>query len=1141
MRRYFSFAIALLILVFTFNFSKALDLEEKLNERWRWIEFGSNAGLTGATINDIIQTPDSSLYIVGGEGIYYYEDFSFHPILKNDSSKAIELIANIPFKNFRAGLKDEIFDFNEGSMFIVDKEGAVTKKIFANGKRYYAMDGVAYDNNYLILAKQENNEDKNYKLYLYDGENLKRFPMPKAVKINREIEANNVLFYTKSKCLWLNAPQGLYSFRNGKWTQKMQTPFANKFGIQKIVENNLGYGFFQCYFPQNFMGVWEFANHGEPKLNEWEIEPRIKTADINQEGEALIVFGNGKVKIWKGAKWENIKYPSFNLKYAKEIHYDFNGDLWVISSNKIYLCRLESTLWSYITFKNSRRNNINEIYKASDGTTWIASNKGLTVISSDGSKRFITKILGVPLSIVTAINEDENGNIWVGSGTLLEQSYKWDGERWKKVILDPGNRDLRVHKIRKDSENRLWFLTLSSKDPSKGYCAYALENGEIRKFDADGKFSEERIYDFLEDSSGAYWFATAKGVVRYKNGGIKRWNSNGDFPINKVSSLAYDKTKDKMFFSLTHQGAIGFIKDDSVHIIQRESMKGLTITEIEIDNNGCLWIATNGGVIYYNGNCFFNIDISSGLTSDKIWPLLIDSNKIYFGSSGGINILQAERVCKDKISVALESSTKKEGSKTIVQWKINSFCLLDLKKICSQYRIDGGEWSSWTKSRKAEFNDLSSGEHTFELRFKRIFDAKGKEIFIQKFELETPMYKNPWFVIPLIALAGVLYLALVFFYLKRARYLNEIKQSRLNLEESEKRYRYIIENANDGIVTTRHGLFNYTNPKAAEMLGINPKKLIGRRIVDFVAEEFKSKAEEIIERLKKGLEAPDRMEIKLRRDDRSEFWADARLNKVEYDIGYGALIIVTDIDERKAVEKKLKESLEEEHKLSVMKSSIISNISHQYRTPLTIVQTSIDLLRIHYEKGDKDKFEKNLSKIQSAIDRMIRFLEDILLLGKIESSDIEVKKEQIVLKQFCDDLVKGAPKPEDKEVSVSVECNIDDDKVETDPYLLKIVVGKILKTALELALDKSQVKLCLERTGGWLLCEIYVGATSIDKERVENLFEPFYEGHLSEDSDADNFSLAIAKDCADILGGETNVQSEGEKIIFTIKIPERIS
>src|SRR4028118_762285 len=112
------------------------------------------------------------------------------------------------------------------------------------------------------------------------------------------------------------------------------------------------------------------------------------------------------------------------------------------------------------------------------------------------------------------------------------------------------------------------------------------------------------------------------------------------------------------------------------------------------------------------------------------------------------------------------------------------------------------------------------------------------------------------------------------------------------------------------------------------------------------------------------------------------------------------------IVKRKSAEAEVRIALEKEKELSELKSRFVSMTSHEFRTPLSTILSSTELLEIYSHKLSEPKKVGHLHRIQGAVRRMTDLLNDVLIIGKAEAGKLDLKPTPLDLAEFCQKLVQ---------------------------------------------------------------------------------------------------------------------------------------
>ncbi len=256
-------------------------------------------------------------------------------------------------------------------------------------------------------------------------------------------------------------------------------------------------------------------------------------------------------------------------------------------------------------------------------------------------------------------------------------------------------------------------------------------------------------------------------------------------------------------------------------------------------------------------------------------------------------------------------------------------------------------------------------------------------------------------------------------------------------------------------------------------------------------------------------------------------------------------LLENEIEERKQTELVLKTtqdeltiSLESEKELNNLKTRFVSMVSHEYRTPLTVILSSASLLEIYFSSGDKSNFDKHTQRIQRSVKTMTALLNDALFIGKTDAIGLQLKLESIKLKDFIEILIADAKRNDNTTHSINLNYLIDDESVEIDPDILTHILINLLSNALKYSPAESEVTVNVTHNNQSLNIEVIDVGIGIPASEQKHLFTPFHRFTNVKNIDGTGLGMAIVKRCADILNASIAIESEinkGTKI--TISIP----
>ncbi len=349
----------------------------------------------------------------------------------------------------------------------------------------------------------------------------------------------------------------------------------------------------------------------------------------------------------------------------------------------------------------------------------------------------------------------------------------------------------------------------------------------------------------------------------------------------------------------------------------------------------------------------------------------------------------------------------------------------------------------------------------------------------------------------------------------------------------------VMNNMGQGlIVEDAHRVVLFLNPVMAKMLGYETAELLGRSTDVFISASTKKQIPSIVANRQHGITSL--VEVNLVRKDGQEFYASITGMPIMKD---GALerviLVVNDITERKQVEDEMQKALAKEKELGELKSRFVSATSHEFRTPLTSIMTSAELLEHYSHRYSEEKKLEILQRIQTSVKYMSNLLDDILIIGRADAGKLQYNPVAL-------DLVAESREALDEvkfELTARhrVEFAVNGTPIEgqVDPILFKRILVNLLSNAIKYSPDGGliQLELTFQPEGQVEIRVSDQGIGILPKDR-EHLFEVFHRGGNVGTLAGTGLGLSIVKHSVELQNGTVAVSSApGCGSTFTVTLP----
>lgn len=235
--------------------------------------------------------------------------------------------------------------------------------------------------------------------------------------------------------------------------------------------------------------------------------------------------------------------------------------------------------------------------------------------------------------------------------------------------------------------------------------------------------------------------------------------------------------------------------------------------------------------------------------------------------------------------------------------------------------------------------------------------------------------------------------------------------------------------------------------------------------------------------------------------------------------------------------KDLTVMLEREKHMNDMKSRFVSMASHEFRSPLTTILASTNLLETYIKQSDTENIAKRLARINSSVKRLTETLEDFLSLDKIEQGQTKSHMALFDLKKFTEDILNQTESSLKK--GQAIECtHTGGQHIIQDENILKTIVTNLLSNASKYSEEGSTIKWSVAVKRKKIIITITDNGIGIPADEQDYIFSQFFRAKNAEVYQGTGLGLNIVKKYIDILGGKISfVSTENIGTTFIVELP----
>jgi PAS domain S-box-containing protein len=364
----------------------------------------------------------------------------------------------------------------------------------------------------------------------------------------------------------------------------------------------------------------------------------------------------------------------------------------------------------------------------------------------------------------------------------------------------------------------------------------------------------------------------------------------------------------------------------------------------------------------------------------------------------------------------------------------------------------------------------------------------------------------------------------------------------VQLKQSEQKYKDLVNNLQDIIFNLDlEGNFTFLNPAWENITGYKTEDCLGENYSDYFFEIDHNKTKITFKDLlkisnsfkEKEYELTTTSGVKVLSVYLEAIHADSEIE------GYRGT--ASDITDRKKVEEQFKIAMQREKELNDLKSKFVGMVSHEFRTPLATISSSVELIKLISENSDKilsDKIINHTNRVNEQIKRMTELMNEVLLISKIESGGVSATFEVNDLILIVRDVMH-----EHTFSDFTINLNVNKEKIlmNIDQNMIHHVLSNLVSNAVKYSNNKKVVDINVELTDVEVSIEVKDYGIGIPKKEQVKLFTSFFRASNISNIPGTGLGLVVVKYFLDLHNGTIQVNSiENSGSSFLISIPTNL-
>ncbi|MBW4438792.1 MAG: PAS domain S-box protein [Pleurocapsa minor GSE-CHR-MK-17-07R] len=362
-------------------------------------------------------------------------------------------------------------------------------------------------------------------------------------------------------------------------------------------------------------------------------------------------------------------------------------------------------------------------------------------------------------------------------------------------------------------------------------------------------------------------------------------------------------------------------------------------------------------------------------------------------------------------------------------------------------------------------------------------------------------------------------------------------------QQAKEQVEAVLNASGDGILLVNmQGIIKQCNPALANLLKSTSHALLGLNFFNMLDHSTRDLLVQSVQQVMNTGEQ-HRVDVLLHAYDSEKITAEAIIDELKTSSWGETLVVISvrDVTAQHKLETELREALDKERQLVELKSRFASMASHEFRTPLALIRSSADLLRMYYDRMSTERREISFDTIIGQVRQLTMLIDDLLLISRADTLGSEYNPRPTDIVRLCQNITDEIQM---LALTHTIRFTGPDNlpPVMLDPDLLRRAVSNLLVNAIKYSPDDTLVNFSLAHevhsSHGTLIIRVQDYGIGIPRASLRNLFSTFFRAPNARDIPGTGLGLAIVKRAIDAHRGTVTAHSqENVGTTFIIRLP----
>ncbi len=349
----------------------------------------------------------------------------------------------------------------------------------------------------------------------------------------------------------------------------------------------------------------------------------------------------------------------------------------------------------------------------------------------------------------------------------------------------------------------------------------------------------------------------------------------------------------------------------------------------------------------------------------------------------------------------------------------------------------------------------------------------------------------------------------------------------------------ILDGITDAVIfTDADGLIKRVNPALTLIFGHTPEAVLGTQVANLACELERPRLQQAIE-MALATGTPQRVDLIMRNGADERIMVDVGVAPIKniYSSTDGLVLNLRDVTESRKNEQELRRNLEDARRLSELRSRFVSTVSHEFRTPLTVIGSSTELIEMYAAATANEDIQRHVTRIQDSIQTMKVMLDDVVTLQKSQHErDIPFAPLDVVA--LTQNVISNVQTAARDARAIKLEVGGTPQIISANGNKVRHIIANLITNAVKYSPQESTIHVNLTFDAQTLTFTVTNEGNPIPENELAHLFDPFYRASNAGTKQGTGLGLSIAKEAIDSHHGTVEVTSRSDSgTCFKVQLP----